>query len=586
METVIAAPFPAKVREVPSGTSSPSRPARRWCGWSRSGTAKRPRSAGSPTPPRWPASSDSPFRPTRWSPPPPERGVRCLEDVRALMLLGFDLGAPDDARRALMNDYLQGRAGRRGGPAARRCGTSSGVFSAFADMAELGRNRPAAEEGSTATVGAQPARALPCLPAQPRRRPRASCPRTFRERLARVLSPLRGRPTSSGRRRWRRPSSGSSSRSSAAAPELGVITALVQQWLTEPPPDDGAARRCAATCSTGWCCATQLRFPVVGDLARNLRFRWFDQPMVRGGARRACSRASATSSAYLAANPDAADRADRIDALATIPEQIVRFLGRAARRPASPRRSRCSRCSPAGTTASTSCTICALRRRAAGPSSPPTTRSTTGRPSWSRRSAPWPSSSTSASRAGHRRPRQLDARPAGNEAVIDLYLHLAGGPPSGREGLRAAAGGTSERSRSPAAYAGSRSSCAGRGNGRSSLRHLPARPDGVVEDELIRGVHPMVGHRLNLWRLRDFGRVTRLATAPEDVLLYHCVAPRQPRRPAARRAGPGARADAVVRDAEGHGHRAARTSSARWTSCLEAIRRARGRSGAAGPGST
>ena len=48
----------------------------------------------------------------------------------------------------------------------------------------------------------------------------------------------------------------------------------------------------------------------------------------------------------------------------------------------------------------------------------------------------------------------------------------------------------------------------------------------MVEDDLVRGVHPMVGRRLNLWRLRDF-EVTRLE-APEDVLLYHCVAPDNP----------------------------------------------------------
>ncbi len=29
--------------------------------------------------------------------------------------------------------------------------------------------------------------------------------------------------------------------------------------------------------------ATQLRFPVIGDLARSVRFRWFDQPQVDAG---------------------------------------------------------------------------------------------------------------------------------------------------------------------------------------------------------------------------------------------------------------------------------------------------------------
>ena len=53
-----------------------------------------------------------------------------------------------------------------------------------------------------------------------------------------------------------------------------------------------------------------------------------------------------------------------------------------------------------------------------------------------------------------------------------------------------------------------------------------------------RGVHPMVGRRLNLWRLREFD-ITRLE-APEDVLLYECVAPGEPGRPAAGGAGAGA----------------------------------------------
>lgn len=44
------------------------------------------------------------------------------------------------------------------------------------------------------------------------------------------------------------------------------------------------------------------------------------------------------------------------------------------------------------------------------------------------------------------------------------------------------------------------------------------QPDGTLEEDvLVRGVHPMVGRRLNLWRLRDFD-LTRL-DAPEDVLL-------------------------------------------------------------------
>jgi len=48
------------------------------------------------------------------------------------------------------------------------------------------------------------------------------------------------------------------------------------------------------------------------------------------------------------------------------------------------------------------------------------------------------------------------------------------------------------------------------------------RGAGLVEDELVRGLHPMVARRLDLWRLRDFD-ITRI-DAPEDILIYHCIA--------------------------------------------------------------
>jgi acetyl-CoA carboxylase carboxyltransferase component len=91
-------------------------------------------------------------------------------------------------------------------------------------------------------------------------------------------------------------------------------------------------------------------------------------------------------------------------------------------------------------------------------------------------------------------------------------------------------------------------------------------------------VHPMVGRRLNLWRLRNF-HVTRIE-APEDVLLYECVARDNP---ADRRlvALAQVRQLHVVRDEDGnvtalpHAERAVE-------SCLEAIRRARVARGAAG----
>jgi acetyl-CoA carboxylase carboxyltransferase component len=52
-------------------------------------------------------------------------------------------------------------------------------------------------------------------------------------------------------------------------------------------------------------------------------------------------------------------------------------------------------------------------------------------------------------------------------------------------------------------------------------------PDGLNEDRLIRGLHPLIGQRLQLWRLRHFD-LTRLPSADEDVYLLRCVAPENP----------------------------------------------------------
>ena len=109
-----------------------------------------------------------------------------------------------------------------------------------------------------------------------------------------------------------------------SAPEVALASAVLGRWIDEQPPAGELASQ-ARQLLERLGRATQLRFPVVGDLARSVRFRWFDQPAV--DAERADVLAGcATSSSRLAANGGLADRAERVDALAAIPEQIVRFL--------------------------------------------------------------------------------------------------------------------------------------------------------------------------------------------------------------------------------------------------------------------
>jgi acetyl-CoA carboxylase carboxyltransferase component len=106
----------------------------------------------------------------------------------------------------------------------------------------------------------------------------------------------------------------------------------------------------------------------------------------------------------------------------------------------------------------------------------------------------------------------------------------------------------------------------------------PQSDGTLVEDDLVRGVHPMVGRRLSLWRLRDFD-LTRL-DGPSDVLLLHGQATGNA---ADQRlfALAQVRQFSAARDEDGtiialpHLERAI-------ANCLEAIRRARSARGAAG----
>ena len=64
------------------------------------------------------------------------------------------------------------------------------------------------------------------------------------------------------------------------------------------------------------------------------------------------------------------------------------------------------------------------------------------------------------------------------------------------------------------------------------------RPSGgLAEERVIRDMHPLTGQRLDLWRLKNFTG-TRMPAA-EGTYLFHLVAPEQPGRRAARRAGRG-----------------------------------------------
>ena len=71
--------------------------------------------------------------------------------------------------------------------------------------------------------------------------------------------------------------------------------------------------------------ATQVRYPVIGDVARNLRFQLFDEPQIRK-AREQVYDGVRGSLQYLAERPDADDHQERIDALVATEEPLVELL--------------------------------------------------------------------------------------------------------------------------------------------------------------------------------------------------------------------------------------------------------------------
>lgn len=478
-------------------------------------------------------------------------------------LLGYDV-APDQRGR-LLADYLSSAQ-----PTTLRA--EMDLLALFADFAELSRNRPAGDEPHT-ELRVHSSREYFHTYLSSLDPDRGALPDHFRDKLQRVLAhygvtdlertPELERAVFRIFLAQQHPS------------DVDIAVGVLQRWLGNPPPaaEDAVAARALLDRLVR---ATQLRFAVVGDLARSIRFAWFDQPLVDDERRTVLEGVAAEVTALT--DPAAAERVARIDALTEIPEPLVGFLrdrmvdGLPEREPL----------------------LEVLIRRhyleydlhdltVSGPGEH------AGRPVVH---AEYATDEKGATRVVSTIADVTElADPEGplgaairsvltedHDDVVEIYLRWPDAPAdpdaaSAEAAKLLAAHDFATRVR------------------RVSVVVCPAAPQQVgyytfraeegqlVEDTLIRGMHPMVGRRLNLSRLQEFD-VTRL-DAPDDVLLYECVARSNP---ADRRlvAAAQVRQLAVVRDEEGrviavpHAERAIEN-------CLEAIRRvrtARGREGA------
>ena len=335
------------------------------------------------------------------------------------------------------------------------------LLGTFADLAELSRNQPADEERHT-ELRVHSSREHFHTYLQSLDVERGGLPEHFSERLTRVLrhygvldlerSPQLEEAVFRIFLAQQR-----------SAPEVTIATALLGCWIAEPvPTGDLAAHARRLLERLGR--ATQLRFPVIGDLARSVRFRWFDQPQV--DAERTDVLAGVRDElTVLAADGGLADRVERIEALALIPEQIVKFLAERlvdglpqrepmlevlARRHYREYALHDLRSIEGGVDGATA--------RAARVSSP-TTASTSARPAWSPRSAPTPSCPTPQARW---RRRSAPTWPPGPRATTPWSTSTCTGPTRPRTPTRPVVPWVRSwrRCRSPATYGGSPSPCA------------------------------------------------------------------------------------------------------------------------------
>ncbi|MEH1100495.1 ATP-binding protein [Micromonospora sp. CPCC 205561] len=486
--------------------------------------------------------------------PARERATRGQQDLRSL-LLGYDVD-PHDERRVL-DDYLT----------ARRASTEEGyrplaeeleLVDVFADLTELSRNRPAGEDG-TGESHVHSAREYFHTYLQSLDVERAGLPMTFQAKLAKALGHY-------GVTEMERCPELEAAvfriflAQQRASADATVVATLLRAWLREPPPDE-TLREPAGLALERLVAATQVRFPVVSDLARGVVFAWFGQPLLRrnrarvyAGVRRHLR--------HLDAHPDAPDRGERIAEMVRSTEPLVRLLGQRLTRDH----------------LDNAVMLEVLNRRYYGNKGLTNvrTREVAGCTFVvAERAGSCVVSCAVGFEALDNALRGL-AELAGGEDAIDADIYLAWeGQPEDSDAMAAALHAVVSAHPLPNQVLRLTTTVAGRA-GAVMHHHFTFRPSttGMTEERLIRGLHPYIAQRMQLERLRKFA-LTRLPSADEEVYLFQCVAQENP-------SDDRLVAFAQVRDLTGlreHDGRlvALPTAEDVLATCLDSIRRAQSR---------
>jgi acetyl/propionyl-CoA carboxylase alpha subunit/acetyl-CoA carboxylase carboxyltransferase component len=317
-----------------------------------------------------------------------------------------------------------------------------------------------------------------------------------------------------------------------------AVRVLLTAWITEPAPAPEARALVDRLVRV-----LHVRSPLAADMAHAVAFRWFHWPEAEAARAAALAGASGEIPA-LAGMPDGPERERRIAALVDIPQPLDGLLAGRVSGEWSPREPMLE----------------VLARWHYGLQDMQSLRAfeLAGRPfvacDYNLEIQPGRVSATTAVVtvgrfdelvAGGRLPADLRAQlkdaPEGRVRVADLYLTWADAPDTAEERsalLHEALVWSGIAGQIRRIVVG----VAGRDPADPAIEYFTFRRriatggGEFAEDTLVRGVHPLVGRRLHLWRLQNF-HVTRVAgpaaadgadAAPGGVLLYHCVAKDNP----------------------------------------------------------
>ncbi|GAA3225375.1 ATP-binding protein [Nonomuraea helvata] len=496
METVLRAPFRGRVRECPVTVGSQVETGAPLMRLEPLGDEVREEEIGGAV------EVDLPAEPVGVS--AGDRVERGLQDLRSL-LLGFDVD-PHDHKRVL-SDYLAARA-ELGGPLLEG---ELELLTVFADLCELSRNR---QRGGAATGGGHlhSAREYFHTYLQSLDIERAGLPETFQAKLAKALAHYGVTSLD------RTPDLEAAVfrvflAQQRASTDAGLIATLLREWLHMTPPGQNLRERAGLTLE-GLLSATQVRFPIVSDLARGVVYTWFVQPLLRRDRARVYADVR-KHLRHLDASPDAPDRAERIAEMVRSTEPLVRLLGQrlvrheldnAVMLEVLTRRHYGNKA------------LCAVRtRQAAGCTFVVAERAE--------------SCVASAAVSFDVLGRTLDglAELAADAEVVDADIYLSWeGQPADFEAMAAALSEVVNAHPLPGQVRRLTAIVAGR-DGAVMHHHFTFRPTGtgMAEDRLIRGLHPHLAQRMQIERLSKFD-LTRLPSTDEEVYLFRCVAKENP----------------------------------------------------------